>query len=278
MRSSSSGFPSKCPLEYRLERGGKAVPCNYDCIRNHNATQTIGCRLSDADGACASFDGSAGSGGDRYAHGIGLATLLCEVRPITPVLNFGLRLQAGYTFRLPARQFPTSGANANPAPHDYSGCVAAGRVLDRPRQTTRQCASRFDIRGRRQFLSRSRPIHIDWLLRDDSGRECRREWDINAELPRGNRGVRLAMAPGAVADLSLQPRESASKPDQWAGSKRFTILLDASPLSAAAQPAGFGPGDQVFLLGGFCVARASASISGPAGCVQYGSAQGVHAT
>jgi len=26
--SSSSGFPSKCPLEYRLERGGKAVPCN----------------------------------------------------------------------------------------------------------------------------------------------------------------------------------------------------------------------------------------------------------
>ena len=35
--------------------------------------------------------------------------LACEVRPIQPVLNFGLRFQAGYLMRVPLRQFAGPG-------------------------------------------------------------------------------------------------------------------------------------------------------------------------
>ena len=45
----------------------------------------------------------------RFPRHVDSGALACQATPIKPVLTFGLRLQAGYTFRVPLNQYSGPG-------------------------------------------------------------------------------------------------------------------------------------------------------------------------
>jgi hypothetical protein len=156
----------------------------------------------------------------------------CQAIPIKPVLTFGLRLQAGYLFRFPLSLYGgsdhtltivTTIAAAGDAPPVY--------LVDRLRLSS---VPQTDAQGEATgsyFLGEGR-YRVEWLLFDDSGRACRKHWDVDAALGRADRDIKLAMPPHTVTDLSLSGRHAAAP-----GSMRLTVLLDAAPIPIA--PDGF---------------------------------------
>jgi hypothetical protein len=81
---------------------------------------------------------------------------------------------------------------------------------------------------------------------DNSGRVCRKEWDIEARLRRGENKVKLAMAPYVVTDLSLRGAPRVPRNDDVAP-LRLTVLMHAAPLSPRRTR--MGGRDRMLLLG-----------------------------
>jgi hypothetical protein len=69
-----------------------------------------------------------------------------------------------------------------------------------------------------------------FLLRDEQGRACRAEWNIDARLGPRDRHVKLAIEPGTAEGVSLEGRRSAST-QGGAPLGRLTVLLHAAPAS-----------------------------------------------
>src|SRR2546430_15965774 len=72
---------------------------------------------------------------------------------------------------------------------------------------------------------------VNWTLVDEKLRACRKDWRIDAELRRGERAVRVAMAPDTVADLSLRGLPGKTRDPDDARPVRLTVLVHAAPLS-----------------------------------------------
>jgi len=87
------------------------------------------------------------------------------------------------------------------------------------------------------------------MLIDDRGRTCFKDWQLDAELGRGERLVKLVMPPNTVAELSLRASPAADRHPDAVRPMRLTILLDAAPLSGASNRSSLSSSDQVFLLG-----------------------------
>lgn len=186
----------------------------------------------------------------RFAGQEGDTPLECEVTPIKPTLNFGFRIQAGYTFRVPMSQFSGSDhslivlaritSEVSPAP------VFLMDILRIP------LVPRTDVDGEvgGGFFLGEGHYRVNWMLLDDRGRTCQKDWQINAELGRGDRAVKLAMPPNTVAGLSLRGSRAADRHPDAVAPMRLTVLLDVAPLSAGSK---LGSKDQVFLLGGLSV-------------------------
>jgi hypothetical protein len=77
---------------------------------------------------------------------------------------------------------------------------------------------------------------VDWLLVDEAGRTCRKQWFADADA---GRGVKPAMAPGAVADIALRSSSAPPREPRAPSARHITILLDAAPVPAL--PGGDGP-------------------------------------
>jgi hypothetical protein len=174
------------------------------------------------------------------------AQLRCSVTPIKPALNFSFRLQAGYVVRVPMSQYfgpghrwavltritPEAAAN-NP--------VYLLNVLRLPNIPKTNVEVEI---GGGYFLGQGR-YQVRWMLADETGRVCRKEWKIDAK-PRGSdRKVKLAMAPDTVGEFRLRaplrPRRNVDEAKRNAdGARRdvddaapfrLTVLLHAAPLS-----------------------------------------------
>jgi hypothetical protein len=173
--------------------------------------------------------------------------LRCNVVPLKPMLNFGFRFEAGYVVRVPMEQYSGPGhawaflARITPAGGEKAPVYLVGRTrLPNVPQTKVVWEA-----GGAWLLGEGR-YHVSWKLFDDSGRVCRKDWNIDARLGRGERRIRMAMAPGTVADISLRGAARHRNTDD-AAPVRLTVFLHAAPISPRRTY--MGPRDRIMLLG-----------------------------
>lgn len=161
----------------------------------------------------------------------GETKLDCDVRPIRPWLNFSFHLQSGYTLELPIRQFfgpshrvtmitRVSPRDADRTPAWFVGVV---RFPDIPKTNVR-----LEFAG--GYLLGEGEYKVDWLMYDDAGRVCRKAWNLNARLSRGEKHVQLAMAPHAIRAITFQRWSGDKSGERVPRVRRLTVLLHASPL------------------------------------------------
>src|ERR1022692_3268551 len=185
----------------------------------------------------------------RFAGQMGETPLRCEVTPIKPALNFGFRLEAGYTFRVPLNQFSGPDHSLTVVTRIATeGSLPPVFLLDTLRLPPVPPTGIEGEFGGGFFLGEGH-YRVNWMLIDDRGRTCFKDWQLDAELGRGDRLVKLVMPPNTVAELSLRASPAADRHPDSVRPMRLAILLDAAPLSGGGNRSSLSSSDQVFLLG-----------------------------
>jgi hypothetical protein len=173
--------------------------------------------------------------------------LRCEVTPLHPALNFGFRFQAGYVVRVPLSQYFGPGhswgilVRIAPDGGDRRPVYLATRL-----RLPNVPKSKADAEVGGIYLLGEGHYSVQWMLADEAGRVCRKEWTIDARLAHGEHRVKLALEPGTVAELSLRGAPAAHGPDD-ATPLRLTILMHAAPLFPRRTR--MRVGDEMMLLG-----------------------------
>ena len=163
-----------------------------------------------------------------------------------PLLNFSFRFQAGYLVRVPMEQYFGPGHRwgivTRITPEGGSPVYFGNnfRLPDVPK--TRNSA---EIGGGYQ-LGEGR-YQVRWVLADETGRVCRKDWTIEAKLNRGERKVKVAMAPNSVSDLSLRGLRPTRPASDDAAPVRLTGPDARGPGFSPPDP--YGARDRVMLLG-----------------------------
>ena len=155
-------------------------------------------------------------------------SLECDVAPKKPQVHFSLRLEAGYIYQVPMRQFRGRGHGwtvlTRVTPEGGIPIYLADTVqLPVIPQTTllAEGAGSFYV-GEGRYAAR-------WLLLDDQGRSCRTVWKMRARLGAGLRKVDPLVPPGKVAGISWSAPPSSRAAS--APRSRLTILLDVASLN-----------------------------------------------
>jgi hypothetical protein len=158
--------------------------------------------------------------------------LECKVTPIKPLLNYSFRFQTGYLVRMPIRNYQGKAQRL----------LTFFRVTPRDKerepsyflsfaQLPKGPGSNVTIEFGGGYVVGEGEYRVDWVLADESGRVCTKNWSIRAKLGRKERGIRPGMAAGAVEDISLRRWTRASGGARDEQGHRVTVLLNASPLS-----------------------------------------------
>jgi hypothetical protein len=157
----------------------------------------------------------------------GQPALRCDVAPIKPTLNFGLRFQAGYRLDIPLIQYNAVG-------HSWTIAV---RITPEGATPTYLTDSANLLPGTRPdgaaeitgtYLLGEGHYHAELALSDESGRVCYKDWQILAAKGISERSIKVAMAPGQVADLSYHGNRAAAMPAGPPVPRSLTILLNCS--------------------------------------------------
>jgi hypothetical protein len=154
--------------------------------------------------------------------------LRCEVEPTKPALNFGLRFQAGYLLRVPLIQYPGSGHTWNivlrvTPEGGAKQPVYLGDHIDLP--PTLRPDALAETSG--TFLLGEGRYGVSFAMSDDSGRVCRKQWQLEAEMGRGERTLELTMPPGMAGSLSWSGT-AANAPPLRPNPRRLTVLVNSS--------------------------------------------------
>jgi hypothetical protein len=176
----------------------------------------------------------------------GLGVLKCQVRQIRPVLDFSFRFRAGYAVAVPLSQYQGPGHRWTMTVRLQSG--ASGQpvyFVDRMRLPNVP-STRVSGEAGGGYLLGEGSYRASFLLRDDQGRACRADWNIEARLGAADRHVKLAIEPGTAEEVSLRGKRPVSPPGD-APLGRLTVLLNAAPVSPRRST--IQAGDAVTLLG-----------------------------
>lgn len=160
----------------------------------------------------------------------GAGALKCDVQPLKPVLDFSFRFRAGYTVAVPLSQYHGSGHRWTMLVRLRAG--TAGQPLyfiDRVHLPDVPTTRIYGEVGGSYFLGEG-TYRAAFLLRDEQGRTCHADWNIEARLGAKDRHVKLAIEPGTAEGVSVQGRRSANPPGD-APLARLTVLLNAAPMS-----------------------------------------------
>ena len=122
-------------------------------------------------------------GAELFSRG-GPGTLKCEVRQLPPVLDYSFRFRAGYTVAVPLSQFQGPG-------HRWTIMV---RLQSEPEGQPVYFVNRFRlpaVPGTRiygeaggGYLLGEGSYRASFRLRDEAGRVCRADWNIEPNFPR----------------------------------------------------------------------------------------------
>lgn len=172
------------------------------------------------------------------------STLNCQVIPMEPSVDFGFRFQTGYFVRVPMNQYLGAGHGwgiLTRITPQSEGAKPVFLLSNFKLPEVPKTNLELELGGS-YLLGRGR-YKVDWLLLDDQGRTCRKQWTAEANLKGADRDVKLRIPDGAVWDYTrlAGPRESST------GKYRITVLVNAAPLSFRATK--LRPYDRAILLG-----------------------------
>lgn len=155
--------------------------------------------------------------------------LRCDVDTIPAQLNFSLRFQAGYVARVPGSQFAGSGHRLRTlikitpekglSPVFLTSFTRTGNV---PRTN-----GKFELRG--SYVVGPGRYTVEWMIADEDGRQCRKNWRMEAGLGSDDRNLKTDMAAGMVTEASFRRWSLESSAADFPLS-HLTILLHAAPL------------------------------------------------
>ena len=157
--------------------------------------------------------------------------LTCDVTPAKPTVHFSLRLEAGYIYEVPMKQYRGNGHGwavlTRVTPENGSPVYLADGFQLPPVPETEK---KIEAQGGGSFFVGEGRYLVKWLLFDDKGRTCRKEWKIDARLGSAVRKIDPLMPPGKVAGLSWSA-PSAIERSADPPLSRLTILLDVASRS-----------------------------------------------
>jgi hypothetical protein len=154
-------------------------------------------------------------------------TFRCDVKPLAPALNFGLRFQAGYVLGFPLKQFTGSGHRLSvllrvtpegKTPVFLKDSMALPKV-PQTRLTGAVTGSILIGEGNYRIAAR---------VEDEQRRVCRVEWGMRARRDRAEQSLTPVMPPGSVMALSSAAVNRTSQRDPDAGG--LIVLLNAAPM------------------------------------------------
>lgn len=162
--------------------------------------------------------------------------LACDVEPVKPSLSFGFRFRAGYIFRVPLTQYVALNQPSG-ARHRWSvlteitpeGSTQPVDLLDILRLPAVLNNKVLGEAGGGYLLGEGH-YRVKWMLLDDLGRVCRKDWRIEVKLSRAESSARVAMPPNSVAELSLRGMAGVNRHPDAGRPLRLTVLVDAAPL------------------------------------------------
>jgi hypothetical protein len=174
--------------------------------------------------------------------------LACSVSPFGPALNFSFRIQAGYVVKVPMNQYfgPRHAwfilMRLTPDGGDRKPVYLATRTRlpDIPK-------TKVEVEIGGGYLLGEGGYQVHWMLLDDQGRVCRRDWHIEAKLKRSEHKVKVAMGPNTVAAFSLKGTPDAERVRDDRAPFSLTILMHAAPLSP--RRTNFRATDRMLLVG-----------------------------
>jgi hypothetical protein len=187
--------------------------------------------------------------------------LRCDVRPIKPALNFTFRFQAGYVVTVPMKQYVGTGhvwailTRITPQNGSQGGEAKPVYLIDVIRLPPIPETTKSEAESGGSYLLGEGRYDVSWILMDDAGRTCRKSWQVEVALGRGDKGVKLGMPPGTVAGLSERGLPLRGSPvldrDNDAGPPlRLTVLVDSAPFTfRRTSRAGLSGYDRNLLLG-----------------------------
>ncbi len=157
--------------------------------------------------------------------------LACSVKPISPVLDFSFRFEAGYVLRVPMRQYEGKGHGwavlLRIAPDDGGAPVYLGSRYPLPEIP--KTGVELEVGG--GFVLGEGTYHVQWKLVDDTGRVCHASWTIHAMRNRAERSIEIEAPPDTIRDLSTAGRPPARSAGGDSATFPATILLNAAPVS-----------------------------------------------
>ncbi|MCX6631891.1 MAG: hypothetical protein NTW28_30145 [Candidatus Solibacter sp.] len=162
----------------------------------------------------------------------GEQALRCEVTATRPSLNYSFRYQAGYTVTVPMNQYTGSGhgwttlTRITPEGGTRRPVHLLSRVALPHVPKTNVAAS---VGG--GYLLGEGAYNVRWMMRDDSGRVCRKSWRVDVHLSRAERKVKVAIPPDTVWEIGLRGSRTLPQGTDDTAALRMTIFLHATPLS-----------------------------------------------
>lgn len=155
----------------------------------------------------------------------------CQVSPVRARMNYSFRFQTGYVARVPGKQYVGKGhwiasffrvtpEHEEREPVYFASTVRLPEVPDND--------STLEMGG--GWVVGEGRYKVDWLMTDDSGRVCIKNWKVHAKLGRKERGVEPGMAPGVVDEISIRKWTRGSSGANDDGGRKVTILMNANPV------------------------------------------------
>lgn len=177
----------------------------------------------------------------------GEPALGCEVSAIRPTLNFSFRHQAGYVVTVRMSQYRGSGhrwamlARITPEGGDTKPVYLISRLAlpDVPKTNVESKVGGGYLLGEGAYKVR-------WMMVDDLGRVCRKDWRVDVRLSRADRNVRVAMPPNTVWEIGLRGSRPLPLENDDAPPLRLTIFLHTAPMFARRTR--MRPSDMVTLM------------------------------
>lgn len=158
--------------------------------------------------------------------------LSCQVRPDKPYLGFDLRFHVHYQVNVPVKMLAESGGGLYEVLRVRS--AVQGDVeyfvqnIDMPSVSPRVTGMESVTGG---FEAGPGRYHVDWMMRDRSGRVCSSHWNVEARSGFRDRSVVLALPDNTTAARVTRPREDEAPPKGLLSQvARVKILLNLSPV------------------------------------------------
>jgi hypothetical protein len=173
--------------------------------------------------------------------------LKCRVQPFKPSLNYSFRFQTGYVLELPLALYTGKGhsvitlVRVTPENSEREPAYLWSRAYFGDVPPTKQVAQ---ISG--GYVVGEGKYRVELLVSDDSGRTCKKDWNITAKLSRKEDDVPPGMAAGAVDEISLRKWMRSSRTPGDDDGYRVTVLMDVSPMMP--RRVRLGSYDRVMLL------------------------------